>query len=178
MTSHLLVLGIDPGFSGALAWVRAFPAPAPPVLLAVADMPTFAVTHGRTKSLRSSLNLAALADLLDGPLFGTPDLVVIEEVHALPKQGLTSTFRFGFGAGALAGAVAARKLPLSYLTPQQWKPQAGLRGGAVKGESRQRATQLFPTHAAQFARVKDDGRADAALIAWVGARRLATAAAG
>jgi len=60
-------------------------------------------------------------------------------------------------------------IPIVYITPQGWQKAVGMRGG--KDGGRARAAEIFPAYAATFARVKDDGRADAALMAWWGVMR-------
>jgi len=78
--------------------------------------------------------------------------------------------RFGQGYGQVEMAIAARELQVRYVTPQKWKGHFGL--SRDKGVSRSVASQRFPSIAAQFARVKDDGRAEACLIALYGKERL------
>jgi crossover junction endodeoxyribonuclease RuvC len=68
----------------------------------------------------------------------------------------------------IEGVLAALEIPTNYVTPQSWQKAVGARGG--KDASRARAAELFPAYAANFTRKKDDGRADAALIAWYGAQ--------
>jgi crossover junction endodeoxyribonuclease RuvC len=74
-------------------------------------------------------------------------------------------FQFGRGVGVIEGVLAGMQIPLTYYTPQQWQKAAAVRGG--KDGSRARAAELFPAYASMFTRAKDDGRADAALMAWV-----------
>jgi crossover junction endodeoxyribonuclease RuvC len=80
----------------------------------------------------------------------------------MPNQGVSSTFRFGQGFGQLQMGIVASKLPIEYVTPRQWKKYFDLTRD--KGESRRLAKLCFPNHAHYFKRVKDDGRAEAALI--------------
>lgn len=115
------------------------------------------------KSNKRHLDLYALADLIRNPIYGLPDQVAIEHVHAMPKQGVTSMFRFGHAFGAVLGVVAALGLPVAEIRPQVWRRAAGLRTGPDAG--RLLAPTIFPTQAHLFARQKDQGRADAALIA-------------
>ena len=90
--------------------------------------------------------------------------IAIERVHAMPGQGVTSTFSFGEGYGIWLGMIGMAELPLSYYSPQAWQKTqlAGMPKG--KGSARLRAKQLWPA-CTLFDRVRDDGRADAALIA-------------
>jgi len=91
-------------------------------------------------------------------------------VAARPGQSAPATFRFGQGYGAIEMALAAHKIPVQYVTPSQWKKHFGL--SKDKGASRGLATQRFPSHASDFQRVKDDGRAEAALIALYGKEKF------
>lgn len=90
----------------------------------------------------------------------------IERVHAMPKQGVTSSFTFGEGFGALKQAVASAGLPMTLIQPATWKAIYGLRGGKEnKDMSRRKASEMFPGAAHLWARKKDDGRAEAVLLA-------------
>lgn len=149
----MIVYGIDPGFSGAIAELH------PNGTLYVHDMPTVPGQKGKVE-----LNMHALFDLLDSPTAAT---VWLEKVGARPGQGVSSMFRFGQQLGALEMATAGHGHQLRYVTPASWKKHFGL--VADKGAARSIAMQRFPKHAQLFARVKDDGRAEAALIALYGA---------
>ena len=155
------VIGIDPGQTGAVAILHGTTG----ALIAVEDMPV----------IDKRVNAAMLADLLRPEnAIGEPNdlgyarMVVVEAVHAMPKQGVSSSFNFGHSLGVIHGVIGALALPQCNVTPQEWKKHHRLIGTA-KGASRQRATELYPAHASLFARVKDDGRADAVLIArwWI-----------
>lgn len=151
------IAGIDPGASGALAVLDTDLG-----TLQVVDMPVVQVKVGRNQ--RSRVMPAAIARALDDLHIG---YALIELVGAMPKQGLSSTFTFGHAAGVVEGAVAALGIPYEKLTPQEWQKLARVAGG--KDGSRARAAQLFPAYAALFARKMDDGRADAACMAYAGA---------
>ena len=97
-------------------------------------------------------------------------MCLIEQVSAMPGQGVSSMFRFGEGYGMLHMACAANKLPTQFVTPAKWKGYFGL--SRDKGVSRGLAMQRFPEYAALFSRVKDDGRAEAALIALYAAENM------
>lgn len=155
-------IGIDPGLTGALACII------DGQLLTVEDMPTFSEQRGK-RTIRT-VNAAAVADILrDFALANmeTPT-VIIERVHAMPGQGVASSFNFGDGYGVLRGVVAALSYPVQMVEPRAWKKAAGL--AANKGGSRRLATERWPQHADTFKRVKDDGRAEAALIAAFGGK--------
>lgn len=147
------LLAVDPGLTGALAFYDK-----ELNSLVVRDMPV------AKKGQKNELLEAQLAHMVRD---FCPDVAVLELVHSLPKQGVSSTFKFGVCFGVLKGILAALDVPCHFLTPQQWRRVAHVQGAAGdKGASRIRATQLFPAAAESFARVKDHGRADAALIAY------------
>jgi crossover junction endodeoxyribonuclease RuvC len=122
-------------------------------------MPTLEVDSGKTK--KRHISASGLRDILVS--FPTAH-VVIERVGAMPGQGVSSMFNFGRSAGIIEGVVAALRMPHTYVTPATWTKAVGRAAG--KDASRMRAMELFPSKADLFKRVKDDGRADAALIAY------------
>lgn len=147
-----LILGIDPGAKGALAWVTG-----DGHLIEIADMPFVEV---RGKDRVSAQGIAHLLRKRD------VSLVVIEGVGSMPKQGVASSFAFGYAAGILEGVASGAGLPVQITQAAIWKRKAGV--PADKGAARQMATRMWPGAADQFKRVKDDGRAEAALLArWV-----------
>ncbi len=148
------ILGVDPGFTGAIALLSLETG-----VLNIVDMPVVTGTKGRTE-----IDLPGLLTLTRPTVPGV--LAVLEFVAARPGQGAPATFRFGQGYGALQMAMAAHKIPVQYVTPAKWKKHFGL--SKDKGASRGLANQRFPHNAEEFRRVKDDGRAEAALIALYG----------
>lgn len=155
----MLILGIDPGYSGAIACLDTEAGK----LKAVADMPVTKDPKGR-----AILDYLALFELLCPP--DETVHAILEYVAARPGQGAPATFRFGQGYGAIQMALAAHRIPTQLVTPAKWKKHFGL--STDKGVSRGLATQRFPAHAGEFKRVKDDGRAEAALIALYGKEKL------
>lgn len=151
----MIIAGIDPGLAGAIAVLNNGE------VVLLDDMPVHIVVSGKAK--RAELDLGGLRDLLDGNALAQLDHVVIEAVHAMPKQGVTSMFRFGYVAGAIAGIVAGLRLPYSFMTPQAW--QRLVKCGPAPDMARQRAGQLYPDMVSRLARKRDNGRADALLIA-------------
>lgn len=143
----MAVLGIDPGLTGAIAalGVRG-------ENLMVVDMP---VMDGR-------LDPYALTSLFVD--FGPVDRVVVESQQAYPRQGVSSSFKTGMNYGVLLGVLAALERPVVHVTAAVWT--RALRVGADKGSHRRRACETWPAHADLFKRVRDDGRADAALLAY------------
>jgi crossover junction endodeoxyribonuclease RuvC len=88
--------------------------------------------------------------------------MVVENVHAMPKQGVSSTFKFGMGVGIIHGVAGALRLPLTLVTPSQWKAFHGL--GSHKEASRALAIKKWPDHNRHLDRKKDADRAEALLI--------------
>jgi crossover junction endodeoxyribonuclease RuvC len=161
------ILGIDPGAHGALAVVDTTLPPAEQ-LLHVRDMPTTLVQRGKREV--NEVNAPMLAALVQslGPL----DAAYLEQVGAMPGQGVSSMFAFGRAVGVLEGVLAACNVPAGKVPPQTWQRAMRVRGG--KDGSRERAAALYPRNAHLFSRKKDDGRSDATLIASYGAQLLAT----
>ena len=151
----MLIYGIDPGYTGAITLYR------PKThSIDVYDMPTLLNAKGKTV-----LDMHGILDILE-PEEDVQRVAYIEQVAAMRGQGVSSMFRFGEQFGALQMALAATKTPMHMVTPQKWKKHFGLTRD--KGVSRGLAMQRFPEQADQFKRVKDDGRAEATLIALYG----------
>lgn len=149
-------MGIDPGLDGAIATIR-------DGIVTVWDMPTVEERIG--KSIKRRVSGAALAyQLEDLPRMS----VWIEAVHAMPGQGVSSMFNFGRGLGIVEGVLQALHFPIYYVTPQGWQGWSRVRG---KDGGRARASEIYPKAAGQFARKRDNGRADAVLIAHYGYTR-------
>lgn len=147
-----MIIGIDCGISGAIAWVSDSGH-----LIRVADMPTIEV-HGK-KKVSPQMLVALLEDYDDAKM------VAIEDVGVFLGNGAVSMFNFGYGAGILAGVCAGLRMPTSFYRPAVWKRAAGV--PADKGAARQMAQRFWPG-CRDFDRAKDDGRAEAALLArWV-----------
>jgi len=141
-------LGIDPGAGGALALLEG------DRLLHAADMPTM-MLKGRARVMPGGV-----VDLI---VDWKPDQIALEDVAAMPGQGVTSMFSFGRSVGILEGVIAALGYPLVMVRPATWKRAAGV--PADKDAARLMATRLWPDQAALFTRKRDDGRAEAALLA-------------
>lgn len=152
-----IYIGIDPGISGAIALVAQ-----DGTLVAVHDMPTMQITVGKGKRSRiSEGELAALFDDIAGK--NSVAMCMIEDVGPRPMDGAVAAFNFGASFGAIKQAVASAMLPYATITPAKWKRIMGL--DSDKAKSRQMAQRTWPDKAALFSRVKDDGRAEAALLA-------------
>lgn len=152
------ILGVDPGASGALAILDT-----QTNALEILDMPVVEVKRG-TRMVRQ-VSAPLLADILTNKDISH---AIVEKVGAMPGQGVSSMFAFGRAAGVIEGVLAGLRIAITLVTPQEW--QKGMRVVGGKDGSRSRATQVFPNEAGLFARKKDDGRADAALIAAYGSK--------
>lgn len=144
------ILGIDPGLSGALAFLDDNE-------LLIFDIPTLEITRNGKK--KRQINLSALLSILET---NKADHAFLESVNAMPGQGVSSMFQMGRGFGQIEMALMAAKLPVTYVTPQVWKKHYGL--SKDKDASRQRASQLMPQWANNWDLKKHDGRAESALI--------------
>jgi crossover junction endodeoxyribonuclease RuvC len=150
----MIVLGIDPGLDGALVWLDIKSGN-----VVAVDMPTLSTKKG--KKVHREIDAQQLADAVR---CCKCQHAVVEKVHAMPKQGVTSVFSFGRSAGIIEGVLAALEIPRTYVTPAQWTREVRTMPG--KDGSRKRAQELVPAFSHLFSRVKDDGRADAMLIAY------------
>jgi crossover junction endodeoxyribonuclease RuvC len=168
-------IGIDPGLSGAVGVIDEDIRGDPKIgyLVEVFDTPTMEVeSNGK---VRSKYNLIGMADLLNY-VYESRGMaeryvtVILEAVHSMPKQGVASSFTFGEGLGIWKGIIAARGFSLELPSPQRWKKAMMTDMGKDKDASRLKAIQLFPSMASQLARKKDDGRAEALLLAEYGRR--------
>ncbi len=155
------VLGIDPGATGAIVVLHAGSGR----IDACFDTPTVEIRRGRRTA--REVDAHSLASTLEAALMACgPVHAYVERVHAMPKQGVSSMFAFGRALGVLEGVLAALHVPFEFINPLDWRRIAGVAPG--KDGSRLTASRLWPADAQLFARVKDDGRAEAALIARAG----------
>lgn len=152
------VCGIDPGLSGAIAFYFSDAL----FRVAVEDMPVAG----------KMVSAPLLTDMIRK--YG-PAIAIIESVGSRPGQGVASTFKFGTAYGVVQGVVGALQIPVEFVAPQRWKKHFRLTGD--KEQARTKAQQLFPACASSFQRVKDHGRAEAALIARYGFETLFPASA-
>lgn len=146
----MIYIGIDPGVGGAVAFLKGAAA-------SVYDTPV--TSAGKREYLVGGMrDLFAMVDADDA-------CVVIEQVHAMPRNGSIGSFRLGHGLGLWEGILAALGIRYEFVTPQRWKRDLGIPAGADKSASLAAAQRLFPDARAQLARKKDDGRAEALLLA-------------
>lgn len=164
-----MIIGIDPGLTGAIALVDGERA------LGVWDIPT--AGEGASRTVCAPLLADLLGNVLDeaemrseGRTEATEGRlpVVMEWVSAMPKQGVSSTFRFGQAVGVLEGVVGAKHWPISRVRPHHWKTFWKLTR-KEKDAARALAIDVYPELAHMLTRKKDQGRAEALLIAGFGA---------
>lgn len=154
-----LALGIDPGVTGALAFYDPYRD-----ALEVFDMPTHTVKVNKKDKRRLDLHQLARIVRERRNFVGC---AVVEEVSAMPGQGVTSMFGFGFSAGAAQMALAANEIKYLPVAPITWK--RAMKVTNDKDATRQRASQLMPKHAINWPLKKHDGRAEASIIAYYAA---------
>jgi crossover junction endodeoxyribonuclease RuvC len=143
------IVGIDPGASGA-------------IVLLVDDQPVEWMEMPTMKvGSATRVNASALASFLGEC---EPTSVLVEQVGAMPGQGVSSMFNFGHSCGTVMGVLGAMGIPHSLVTPQAWKKAAGLIG-TDKDAARARAIQLWPAWRDLDKKGKGQALADAALIA-------------
>lgn len=150
----MMLLGVDPGLKGALSFLDTNDR-----TLEIVDMPTFLATT------KNEVNGHAIKDLVRRLC---PKEAFVENVHSFPGEGPAGAFSFGKGVGIIHGVLMALDVPYTLVTSTMWKKALGV--PTAKDGARSRAVQLLPSYSLYFTRKKDDGRAEASLIALYGAR--------
>ena len=149
------IIGIDPGLSGAIAIMKNNK------VIDLFDMPV--MSEG--KKNKRQLNSAQLAKLLKDNISQNEEVsVVVEQVNAMPGQGVTSMFNFGQTFGAIKGICAALGLPIFFVRPSKWKKYFELINSS-KDSSRTKAIEMYPSLSDDLAKKKDVNKSDAILIA-------------
>ena len=149
------IIGIDPGLSGAIAILENNK------VLNIFDMPV--MSEG--KKNKRQLNSALLVSLLKENIGQSEEVsIVVEQVNAMPGQGVTSMFNFGQTFGAIKGVCAALELPIFFVRPSKWKKYFELINSS-KDSSRTKAIERYPMLSKQLAKKKDVNKSDAILIA-------------
>ena len=149
------IIGIDPGLSGAIAILE------DNKVLSIFDMPVMA----EGKKNKRQLNSAQLVDIIKENIKLNDDIaVVVEQVNAMPGQGVTSMFNFGQTFGAIKGVCAALKLPIFFVRPSKWKKHFDLLNSS-KDSSRTKVIEMYPALSNQLTKKKDVNKSDAILIA-------------
>ena len=149
------IIGIDPGLSGAIAVME------DNKVLNLFDIPV--MSEG--KKNKRQLNSALLVSLLKENIVSHEEVaVVVEQVNAMPGQGVTSMFNFGQTFGAIKGVCAALDLPIFFVRPSKWKKHFELINSS-KDSSRTKAIEMYPKLSNQLTKKKDVNKSDAILIA-------------
>ncbi len=153
----MLIIGIDPGISGSICFFQ------DGKIIDVVEMPTMTEGKKNKKQVNGSQifnEISARIKRLDNK-----DIkVVVEQVSAMPGQGVTSMFNFGQSFGILKGICSAMQLPIYFVRPAKWKKYFNLIN-SEKDASRTRAIEIFPYFSSHLSRKKDSNKADAILIA-------------
>jgi len=153
----MLIIGIDPGISGSICFFE------DGRILDVVEMPT--MTEG--KKNKKQVNGSQIYNEISNRIKQRDKKeikVIIEQVSAMPGQGVTSMFNFGQSYGILKGICSAMRLPMYFVRPAKWKKYFNLIN-SEKDASRTRAIEIFPYFSSQLSRKKDSNKADAILIA-------------
>ena len=149
------VIGIDPGLSGAIAILENNK------VLGIFDMPV--MSEG--KKNKRQLNSAQLVNIIKENIMKDEEItVVVEQVNAMPGQGVTSMFNFGQTFGAIKGVCAALNLPIFFVRPSKWKRHFELINSS-KDSSRTKVIEMYPSLSNQLTKKKDVNKSDAILIA-------------
>ena len=153
----MLIIGIDPGINGAICFFKNG------TVIDLMDMPTMSVGKKNKSQVNGSqiFNEVQKATLNENK---KEVLAVIEQVSAMPGQGVTSMFNFGQSFGVLKGVFSAMQIPMDFVTPVKWKKFFNLIN-TNKDSSRTKAIEIFPYIPSKLSRKKDANKADAILIA-------------
>jgi len=153
----MLIIGIDPGISGSICFFENGK------IIDVVEMPT--MIDG--KKNKRQVNGAQIFNEISKRINKIEKVnlrVVIEQVSAMPGQGVTSMFNFGQSFGILKGVCSTMQLPMYFVRPAKWKKYFGLIN-SEKDASRTRAIEMFPYFSSHLSKKKDSNKADAILIA-------------
>ena len=153
----MLIIGIDPGISGAICFLKNGK------IIDAIEMPSMAEGKKNKKQVNSSQIFNEIS-LRIKSLNKNEIKVVIEHVSAMPGQGVTSMFNFGQSFGVLKGLCSAMQLSTYFIRPAKWKKYFGLIK-TEKDASRTKVIEIFPYISSQLSRKKDSNKADAVLIA-------------
>ena len=153
----MIIIGIDPGISGSICFFENGK------VLEVIEMPTMTEGKKNKKQVNGSQIYNEISKRINNN--EKQDIrVIIENVSAMPGQGVTSMFNFGQSFGILKGICSAMRLPMYFVRPAKWKKYFNLIN-SEKDASRTRAIEIFPYFSSQLSKKKDSNKADAILIA-------------
>ena len=153
----MLIIGIDPGISGSISFLL------DGKILEVIEMPTMAEGKKNKKQVNGSQIYNEIFRVIN-KIQNQEVRVVIEQVSAMPGQGVTSMFNFGQSFGILKGICSAMQLPMYFVRPAKWKKYFNLLN-SEKDASRTKAIEIFPYFSKELSKKKDANKADAILIA-------------
>ena len=153
----MLIIGIDPGISGSICFFQ------DGKILDVIEMPTMTEGKKNKKQVNGSQIYNEISQRVN-KVERSDVRVVVEQVSAMPGQGVTSMFNFGQSFGILKGICSAMQLSLYFVRPAKWKKYFNLIN-SEKDASRTRAIEIFPYFSSQLSKKKDANKADAILIA-------------
>ena len=153
----MLIIGIDPGISGSICFLENGK------ILDVIEMPTMIEGKKNKKQVNGSQIYNEICKRIN-KIEKQEIRIVIEQVSAMPGQGVTSMFNFGQSFGILKGISSAMQLPMYFVRPAKWKKYFNLIN-SEKDASRTRAIEIFPYFSSQLSKKKDSNKADAILIA-------------
>jgi len=153
----MLIIGIDPGISGSLCFFQ------DGKIIDLVEMPNMPEGKKNKRQVNGAQIYNEISSRIKG--FKKEDIkIVIEQVSAMPGQGVTSMFNFGQSFGVLKGICSAMQLPMYFVRPAKWKKYFNLIN-SKKDASRTKAIEIFPYISDQLSRKKDSNKADAILIA-------------
>ena len=153
----MLIIAIDPGINGAICFFENGE------VKEVLEMPTMAEGKKNKRQVNGRQIYNEISSRIEN--YKLQDInVVVEQVSAMPGQGVTSMFNFGQSFGVIKGICSAMQLPIFFVRPAKWKKYFNLIN-SEKDASRTRAIEIFPYYSAKLSRKKDSNKADAILIA-------------
>ncbi len=153
----MLIIGIDPGISGSICFFG------DGKIIDVVEMPTMTDGKKNKRQVNGSQIYNEIFKRINH--IDKKDIkVVIEQVSAMPGQGVTSMFNFGQSFGILKGVCSAMQLPMYFVRPTKWKKYFNLIN-SEKDASRTKAIEIFPYFSSNLSKKKDSNKADAILIA-------------
>ena len=153
----MLIIGIDPGLSGSICFFQ------DGKILDVIEMPTMTEGKKNKKQVNGSQIYNEICKIKK-EIEKQEIRIVIEQVSAMPGQGVTSMFNFGQSFGILKGIFSAMQLPVYFVRPAKWKKYFNLLN-SEKDASRTKAIEIFPYFSSRLSKKKDSNKADAILIA-------------
>ena len=152
----MLIIGIDPGITGSICFFE------DGKIIDVVEMPNMAEGKKNKRQVNGAQIYHEISKRIKN-LEKKDIKVIIEQVAAMPGQGVTSMFNFGQSFGVLKGICAAMQIPMYFVRPAKWKKYFNLIN-SEKDASRTKAIEIFPHFSAQLSRKKDSNKADAILI--------------